>query len=243
MERIQKRIAASGYCSRRKAEELITSGVVTVNGATVTELGTKVGQNDVIYVSGELIEKAPKKYYVLYKPEGYISTTDDEKQRRTVIDLIDTEVSIYPVGRLDYDTSGVLLLTNDGDFNQAMIHPKNSIEKVYEVTIKGFLRKETSYALMRGIKLDGTKTKPAKITQVKTNVEKATTKCLMTITEGRYHQVKRMFEAFNHEVIKLKRVRFGTITLDNLKKGEYRLLKPHEYKTLMQLTGIPTQQK
>jgi 23S rRNA pseudouridine2605 synthase len=237
MERLQKVIAQSGLCSRRKAEVLITEGKVFVNGERVTELGTKVTKKDTIEVNGIALIKEPPVYYVLYKPEGYVSTTNDEKNRRTVIDLIPNQARIYPVGRLDYDTSGVLILTNDGDFTNQMIHPKSGIEKEYEVTIKGFLRKESSKKLEKGIKLDGKMTKRARIKNVTYIKEKEQTKLTIIITEGKYHQVKRMFEAFDHEVIKLKRVRFGVITLKDLAKGDVRLLKPHEYKTLIHLAN------
>ncbi|MFU8786235.1 MAG: pseudouridine synthase [Candidatus Izemoplasmataceae bacterium] len=242
MERLQKVIASSGLCSRRKAEELITAGKVQVNGQKVTELGTKVTKNDEVTVNGVPIKKETPVYYVLYKPEGYVSTTSDEKNRRTVIDLVDTSLRVFPVGRLDYDTSGVLLLTNDGDFTNLMIHPKSGIEKEYEVTLKGFLRKESSKKLEKGIVIDGMKTKRARIKNVVYNKERETTKLTVIITEGKYHQVKRMFEMFDHEVIKLKRVRFGTITLKNMHKGEVRLLKPHEYKQLIVLTEKQKQQ-
>ena len=158
MERIQKIIAQSGYCSRRKAEELIVQGAVSVNGVVVKELGTKVSSSDVITVNGTTIEKEEYVYYLLYKPEGYVSTTDDEKNRKTVVDLVPNDKRIYPVGRLDYDTSGVLLLTNDGVFTNLMTSPKHKVEKEYVVKMKGFLRREESRTIARGIVLDGYKT-------------------------------------------------------------------------------------
>ncbi len=237
MDRLQKVIAQSGLCSRRKAETLITEGKVKVNGVIVTELGSKVSKKDSIEVNGEVLSKENLVYYVLYKPVGYVSTTNDELNRKTVLDLMPTDTRVYPVGRLDYDTSGVLILTNDGDFTNLMIHPKSGIEKEYEVTIKGFLRKETSKKLEKGIKLDGKTTKRARIKNVSYIKEKEQTKLTIIITEGKYHQVKRMFETFGHEVLKLKRVRFGIITLKDLAKGDVRLLKPHEYKTLVHLAN------
>jgi len=233
MERLQKVIAHSGLCSRRKAESLIEEGKVKVNGETVKTLGTKVTKDDEITVDNKPLPRSETVYYVFYKPEGCVSTTNDEHGRTTVTDFIQTPERIYPVGRLDFDTSGVLLLTNDGDFTNTMIHPSSHIEKEYEVTIKGILRKETSKKLERGIVLEGKKTKRARISQVEANPKKETTKLHIVITEGRYHQIKKMFEAFSHEVLKLKRVRFGVVTLDHLSRGQYRLLKPHEFKKLM----------
>ena len=140
MERLQKIIASSGYCSRRKAEELIKKGVVFVNGKKVTELGTKADVNDEIVINGHSLIMENKEYYLLYKPSGVITTTNDDKNRKTVVDLIDTDKRIYPVGRLDYDTTGVLLLTNDGDFVYKVTHPKHEIEKTYTVTVKGIVQ-------------------------------------------------------------------------------------------------------
>lgn len=232
MERLQKVIARSGITSRRKAEDLITQGKVKVNGVVIKELGTKVTNRDVIQVNGKTIKQEEFVYYVLYKPEGYVSTTDDEHDRRKVTDLVPTGKRIYPVGRLDYDTSGVLLLTNDGSFTNKLTSPKHDMEKEYEVKMKGFLRKEESAKLCRGIKIDHYVTKKAIIKNVSYNKKNETTKATIIITEGKYHQVKRMFEAVGHPVLKLKRVRFGTVTLDGLKKGEYRVLKPYEFKQL-----------
>jgi len=154
MERLQKVIARSGIASRRKAEELMTQGKVKVNGEIVKELGTKVTSKDIVMVNNKVISIEEFVYYVLYKPEGYVSTTDDEKDRRKVTDLINDPRRIYPVGRLDFDTSGVLLLTNDGAFTNQMTSPKHHVEKEYEVKMKGFLRKEESLKLSRGILID-----------------------------------------------------------------------------------------
>ena len=236
MIRLQKVIADSGYCSRRQAEKLITEGKVKVNGETCAILGTKVTKKDNITINDKPLPERIPVYYLLYKPEGYISTTKDDKGRKTVIDLVPSDQRLYPVGRLDFDTSGVLLLTNDGEFHHAMLHPKHKIEKEYEVKIEGLLRKETSFKLMKGIIIEGVKTHRAKINRVEYNTKNMTTSCHITITEGRYHQVKKMFEAMQHPVIKLKRIRFGLITLEGMKKGEYRPLKPHEIKQLHQLT-------
>jgi len=235
MERLQKVIANSGYTSRRKAEGLITSGKVKVNDVIITELGTKVSSKDIIHVEGTLIRSEEKVYYVLYKPEGYVSTTNDEFGRKTVIDLVPSSKRVYPVGRLDYDTSGVLLLTNDGEFTNLMTSPKNHVEKEYRVKLEGLLRKEESTTICRGIKIGNYITKKAKIKDVTYNKKNLTTLATIIITEGKYHQVKKMFEATNHNVLKLKRVRFGFVTLEKLKTGEHRLLKPYELKQLRNL--------
>lgn len=235
MERLQKIIAHSGYTSRRKAEELIVAGKVTVNGIVVKELGTKVKRSDDIMVEGNMLAIEEKVYYVLYKPEGYISSTNDEKGRKTVVDLITTDKRVYPVGRLDYDTSGVLLLTNDGDFANLMTSPSHHVEKEYRVKVKGFLRKEESTKLCRGIRIENYKTRKAKIKDVVYNKESETTLATIIITEGKYHQVKLMFEAVNHPVLRLKRVRFGIVNLDNMRIGDYRLLKPFELKKLKEI--------
>ena len=141
MERLQKVIANNGYCSRRKAEELIQNGNVKVNGNIITELGVKVSDKDEITINGNVLNKEQKEYYLLYKPRGIITSTKDEKNRKTVVDLIPTKTRIYPVGRLDYDTSGILLLTNDGALTNALIHPSNMIDKVYVAKVKGFVQK------------------------------------------------------------------------------------------------------
>lgn len=232
MERLQKVIARSGVASRRKAEELMTAGKVKVNDKVVTELGTKVSSKDIVSVNGKAISHEELVYYVLYKPEGYVSTTNDEHDRKTVVDLIKDPRRIYPVGRLDYDTSGVLLVTNDGEFTNLMTSPKHKVEKEYEVKMQGFLRKEESTLLCRGIKIDNYVTRKAYIKDVSYNKSNETTKATITITEGKYHQVKKMFEAVGHPVLKLKRVRFGCVDLVGLRKGENRYLKPHELKQL-----------
>ena len=154
MERLQKVIAASGITSRRKAEELITEGKVKVNGQIVTELGTKVSDKDKILVNNEPITKEVKEYYLLNKPRGVLTTTSDDRSRKTVVDLIPTSARIYPVGRLDYDTTGLLILTNDGEFANILMHPSNNIEKVYMAKLKGIIKKEQIEALKEGVTID-----------------------------------------------------------------------------------------
>ncbi len=235
MERLQKVIANSGLCSRREAENLIETGKVTVNGEVITTMGVKVSKKDHILVNGRTLPESNLVYYVLYKPEGCVSTVEDDKNRKTVLDFVPATERVFPVGRLDYDTSGLLLITNDGTFSNLMTQPTSRIEKEYLVKVEGFLRKETSAKIERGIKIDDYKTRRARIRQVVYNKKTETTSLSLIITEGKYHQVKRMFEAVNHPVIKLKRLRLGVVTLDGLAKGEFRLLKPHEIKQLRHL--------
>ena len=159
MERLQKIIANCGYCSRRKAEELIVSGKVMVNGEIVTDLGTKASMNDTILVNGHTLKKPNLEYVLLYKPRGVVTTTSDEKGRKTVLDIVDSKNRLYPVGRLDYDTSGLLLLTNDGELTNSRIHPSKKIEKEYVVKIDGIVTKENINNLLKGVVIDGTITK------------------------------------------------------------------------------------
>ncbi|MCK5731429.1 MAG: rRNA pseudouridine synthase, partial [Tenericutes bacterium] len=202
----------------------------------ITVLGSKASVNDTIKVNGKKIKLEEKAYYLLYKPEGYVSTTNDEFNRFTVIDLITVKEKIFPVGRLDYNTSGVILLTNDGEFANALMNPKFNMEKEYSVKIGGLLRKETSKLLCRGVDLGDFRSKTAKIFNVEYDNKKENTTLNIVITEGKYHQVKRMFDKFNHQVLKLKRERYGCITLKGLEKGEYRKLKIHEVKKLWNLS-------
>ena len=232
MERLQKVIASTGYCSRRKAEELITKGQVTVNGKIVTELGTKVNEKDEIKISGNSIAKEQKEYYLLYKPRGVVTTTSDDKHRKTVVDLIPTNKRIYPVGRLDYDTTGLLLLTNDGELANLIMHPKNEIEKVYIAQVEGIVSYKDIKTLANGVIIDGVKTKKAKAKLLKYDKEKKTTIIELTIHEGKNHQVKKMFEALGYPVIKLKRERVAFFDLTGLKPGEYRSLTFKEVKRL-----------
>jgi len=233
MERLQKIIAASGRCSRRKAEELIEAGLVEVNGIMIRELGTKANYTDHIVVDGITInKKEEKEYYVLNKPRGIITSTSDDKNRKTVIDLIPTKARIYPVGRLDYDTTGVLFLTNDGELTNKLLHPSNMIEKVYVAKIAGILSKIDIEKLCKGVIINGKKTSKARAKIKK--LDKKTNTCIveLTIHEGKNHQVKNMFEAIGYKVLKLKRERFGLLTPSGLKSGEYRPLSIKEIKLL-----------
>ena len=235
MERLQKRIAESGVCSRRKAEELITAGKVKVNGVVITLLGTKVSYNDVIEVDGKIIEKEEKKYYVINKPRGVVCTASDDRGRKTILDILPERIKqerIYPIGRLDYDTKGVLLLTYDGEFMNAMVGPKSGIEKEYLARVKGIMTMTDVKKLTEGVVLNGKKTLPAVVEIVSFDREHGSSLVKIIITEGNYHQVKEMFKSIDHEVKKLTRVRFGNITVNNLKEGEIKVLSIHEVKTL-----------
>ena len=174
MDRIAKVISNSGYCSRRKAEELISNGKVMVNGEIVKELGLKVSYEDTITISGNSIKREEKEYYLLYKPSGVVTTTNDEKNRKTVIDLIETDKRIYPVGRLDYDTTGILILTNDGELTNKLTHPKNNIDKVYIAKVKGIVNGDDVKKLERGVIIDGFKTSKSKVKVRKTDKVKQT---------------------------------------------------------------------
>lgn len=233
MERLQKLIADSGYTSRRKAEDLIKQGKVFVNGIKVTELGTKASYGDEIIVEGNLIEYEEKEYYLFYKPRGVVCTTKDDKGRKTVIDYFDdVQKRIYPIGRLDYDTTGLLLLTNDGNFANLMMHPSSKIDKFYVAKVKGIVTPEEIKRLKNGVILDGKKIYPSRVKLKKIDKKSLTSIVEITIHDGINHEVKRLLEFINHEVIKLKRESFGFLTLGNLKSGEKRSLTTKEVKQL-----------
>ena len=235
MERLQKAISESGYTSRRKAEELIRNGKVKVNGKLITEMGYQVSGNDTITVEGTTINREEKEYILLYKPRGVVTTTSDDKDRKTVLDLIDTTKRIYPVGRLDYDTTGVLLLTNDGELTNILIHPSNDVEKVYVAKIEGILSKDDITKLSKGVMVDGRKTSKAVVKVEKVDKKNNVSYVKLIIHEGRNHQVKKMFEAIGYTVVKLKRENFAFLNLNGLKSGEYRYLSTHEVKMLYSL--------
>lgn len=239
MERLQKVIANSGYCSRRKAEEEITKGHVTVNGQIITELGTKVNVSDVIEINGTVLKKQDEKEYILFfKPREVVTTTHDDKGRKTVLDYIDTDLRIYPIGRLDYDTTGLLLLTNDGELANLLMHPKTEIEKVYVAKIEGILTGKEINKLKNGVVIDGRKTNKAKVKVRKVDKKNQTSIVEITIHEGRNHQVKKMFERVGHTVLKLKRERFAFLDLKGLRSGEYRYLNIKEVKKLYAMANF-----
>ena len=228
MERLQKVIAQAGIASRRKAEELIKDGKVKVNGEVITELGTKVKESDRVEVNNKPIEKENKEYYLLNKPRGVITTTSDEHGRKTVTELINTEARIYPVGRLDYDTTGAIILTNDGEFANILMHPSNKIDKVYLAKLEGIIKGEQINTLKNGVMLDDILVKASRVKLKKVNQENSTSMVEITIHEGKNHQVKRMFESVGFHVEKLTRERIDIFTINNLKSGEYRKLTPKE---------------
>lgn len=237
MERLQKYLAACGVASRRKSEELIINGHVSVNDVVVTELGSQVGNNDIVKVDGVVITKEEHVYFVLNKPVGYITTVKDEKNRPTVLDLFeekDKKNRIYPVGRLDFDTAGVLLVTNDGEFSNKLTKANFEIEKEYVARVEGIVTKIEILDLKKGVTLKtGYTTKPCKARKVSIDKRNNTTLLNIIIHEGKNHQVRLMCDAIGHKVVKLTRVRVGNITLDDIPRGCYRSLKIHEVKELM----------
>lgn len=227
--RIQKIIADLGICSRRKAEEMIEEGRIVVNGQ-MAELGQKADPEvDHLKLDGKLLTRrpGPKVYYAFHKPRSVISTLEDPQGRQTVGDfLTKIKARIYPIGRLDYDSEGLLLLTNDGDFTQAVLHPSKKTPKIYEVKIKGLLSDEEQEKLENGIWLKDGKTAPAKVRKLRRAKENSWVK--MTIHEGKKRQIRRMMDRVNHSVIRLIRVRVGGIELGHLNPGEMRPLTPDE---------------
>lgn len=228
MERLQKVMAKSGIASRRKSEEMIRSGRVKVDGEVIRELGYKVDSKSQIEVDGIVLEKEELVYYLLNKPRGVITSTRDDKNRKTVVDLIDTTKRIFPVGRLDYDTTGALILTNDGDFANYLMHPSSKIDKVYIAKVKGILKADAIYRLKNGVMIDGVKTQKARVKLRKIDKKNDTCMVEITIHEGRNHQVKKMIEEVGFEVLKLKRESIAFLTLKGLNSGEYRRLTPKE---------------
>lgn len=232
MERLQKVIAESGYTSRRKAEELIVAGKVYVNGEKITELGTKVSGEDIITIDGVSINKEDKVYYLLNKPRGVVSTVKDEHDRKKVTDFIDTDKRIYPIGRLDYDTTGLILLTNDGELANVLMHPSHSVEKTYVAKLNKVMTPSDQMKLKSGVNVDGIKCIPTRV-RVR-NIDEVNDTCIVeiTIVEGRNHIIKRVFESLGYLVDKLTRTKYGFLSLDNLKSGEYRMLSIKEVKKL-----------
>lgn len=226
--RLQRYLAMAGIASRRKAEELITAGMVTVNGVIVTELGTKVTENDEVSCSGRMVKISSEKIYImLNKPAEYITSVKDQYGRKTVLDLLDgVKGRVYPVGRLDYNTTGLLLLTDDGDLTNKLMHPSNHIEKKYTALVKGTPSHQTIIAFSKGIELDDGITAPAKLTVLRRLKEDSIVE--ITIHEGRNRQVKRMCKAVGHPVITLKRISIGPLSLGDLKEGQWRYLTSEE---------------
>lgn len=237
-ERLQKIIAQSGLTSRRKAEQLILDGRVKVNHKVVTTLGTKVSPSDEITVDEIPLEKEKNVYYVLNKPRGYISSVQDDRDRKTVVELFpEVTERIFPIGRLDYHTSGVLLLTNDGDFAHLLMHPKHEIEKVYIAKIKGIPSKVELSKLLKGIRdeKDLLKVKAYKIISI--DKKKQTMILELVLLEGKNRHIRRMMEGLGYPVLKLKREKYGIVTLHKLQPGHFRPLTPQEIHQLKMLAA------
>jgi len=237
-ERLQKYLANCGVASRRKCEEYILQGKVKVNGKVVTELGIKVNpEKDIIQFDNKTIKENTKHIYILLnKPIGYVTTSDDQFGRDTVLDLVKVRERIVPVGRLDMYTSGALILTNDGDFVYKVTHPKHEINKTYTVTVKGIVQDNEVEQLRRGVKIEDYTTKPAKVKILKTDIEKDISRLEITIHEGKNRQVRRMCEAVGRKVLALHRSKIGNIGVKDIELGKWRYLNTKEVEQLI-VTG------
>lgn len=230
--RINKYIAASGVASRRKADELIKAGKVKINGLVTTELGYEVEEGWVVEVEGRIVSPASRKVYImLHKPKGFITTVKDDAGRPTVMNLVqDISERIFPIGRLDNATSGLLLMTNDGEFANLLMHPKNKIYKTYQARVLGMMTRNEAAKLARGVMIDGVRTAPA-IVQILKQTDHSTV-VEIKIYEGRNRQVRKMCEAVGHKVLELHRSAIGNLTMGHLKEGHYKKLKPAEVEML-----------
>lgn len=233
--RLQKFLANSGVASRRKCEELILEGKINVNGNVVSELGIKIDPSmDKIEYCGKLIKNTDKLVYILLnKPIGYVTTSKDQFDRETVLDLIKVKERVVPVGRLDMYTSGALILTNDGDFVYKVTHPKHEITKTYTVTLNGIISNDAVDKLRQGVEIENYITRPAKVKILKTDVEKNISRLEITIHEGKNRQVRKMCEAVGSKVIALHRSKIGDINVKDLRLGNWRYLKDYEVKKLL----------
>lgn len=236
MMRLQKYLASCGVASRRHAEQMIAEGLIQVNGQTITEMGFQVSEEDEVRVRGEVVKPEEQKHYVLYhKPMGEVTTVSDDKGRETVMDHFrDYPVRLYPIGRLDYDSEGLLLLTNDGDLAAKLTHPRHEVDKTYLARVTGKVSVEAVHRLRVGVTLeDGFRTSPAKVRVIRE--EAFASAVLITIHEGHNRQVRRMMEAVGHRVLLLRRVRFGPIDIKGVAKGTWRELTDEEVKALKAL--------
>lgn len=234
MERLQKVLAQAGVGSRRKCEEIIQAGRVEVNGERVTELGVKVSPTDIIAVDGRAIKTESKVYLAFHKPKGVITSANDPEGRRTVMDYIkDVSERLYPVGRLDYDTEGLLILTNDGEFANRLTHPKFHVPKTYHATVNGVPHGSLLEKLARGVMLDDGITAPAEVDYYDIGDDQKQSVISITIREGRNRQVRRMFDSINFPVVRLRRVQFGPLFLQGLPRGKSRPLTAKEIEDLM----------
>lgn len=235
-ERLQKIISQAGIASRRGAENLITAGRVIVNGKVVTELGTKVERWDKVSVDGKFINNEKKVYILLNKPKGVVTTKEDPEGRRTIAHLVeDIKERIYPAGRLDYNTEGLLVLTNDGALTYGLTHPSHEINKTYIAEILGIAAEEELDRLRIGIKLEDGVTSPAKVERIAVDYERNLTTISITIHEGKNRQVRRMCEAIGHPVRKLKRTQYAFLDLKGVKRGSYRFLTEEEVQELYKM--------
>lgn len=238
MERLQKVIAQAGIASRRKAEEMIADGKVKVNGKTVREMGVQVSPSDKIEVNGVEIGKEEKVYFLFNKPKKCICSANDEKGRETVLDYFqDVPQRIFPVGRLDYDTSGLLLMTNDGEFANMMMHPRFHIRKTYEVSVNGVLTDDMCRILENGVNLEDGRTLPAEVVLLERSTKRNRTVLQITIQEGRNRQVRRMMEYFHCEVTRLTRISYAFLDLGTLIQGQYRRLRSYEVRKLKNIVS------
>lgn len=236
-ERLQKYMAGCGVASRRKCEELILAGKVKVNGIVIDELGCKVDQaKDIVEYNGSVITKEERKVYImLNKPEDVITSVKDEKGRKTVIDIVKTEERIFPIGRLDYDSSGLIILTNDGELYNKIIHPRVELDKKYVAVVKGEVSLDDKEQFENGIDIGGYITAPAKLKMLDYSHRRDISTIEVCIHEGKNRQIRKMCAALGHDVVSLKRVSVGHIRLGQLKKGEYRELNAEEMKYLASL--------
>ncbi|MBX3120341.1 MAG: rRNA pseudouridine synthase [Fimbriimonadaceae bacterium] len=240
MERLHKRIAHAGLCSRRTAEKWIVDGRVMVNGAVVTELGVSVAPGDEIKVDGKSIAAQRLAYIAMHKPAGYVTTMSDPQHRKTVADLMpEMDVLVKPVGRLDMETEGLLVFTNDGPLAQRLTHPSFGIEKEYIVTVSGMPDDKALERIEKGMRIDGVKTAPARVSQVYPDTKRGQTTFTLVIHEGRNRQVRKMCDAIGTPVVRLRRVRLGPVSLGKLPKGACRVLAKTEVDALKKLAGIP----
>lgn len=229
--RLNKYIASSGICSRRKADELIEQGSISVNGKKVTELGFQVGEKDKVFINNELIRPKKHEYYRFYKPTGYITSADDEKDRKIIYDILPPNLhNLKPVGRLDKDSSGLIILTNDGELINELTHPSIKVPKVYIVSIDGKVHLHHLEKMAQGIEIE-----PGKIAYAESQIIESTNKKTMlqiVLYQGLNRQIRKMFEYLGFEVVSLKRIQHATITIDGLKKGQFKPIKPQQIKEL-----------
>ncbi len=231
-ERLQKVIAEAGIASRRKAENLILDGKVKVNGEVVKVLGTKVKETDEVMVEGKVISREDKEYYLLNKPRETVSTVSDEKGRKTIVELIETSGRVFPVGRLDYDTTGLILLTNDGELTNILTHPNSGVPKTYLAKLDRILEMEDYFKIKEGVSIDGRIVNVSHIKIKKKDKKSGTCFVEITIHEGRNHIIRRLFESLHYDVVKLTRTHYGFLNLGTLNSGEYRTLTRKEVSEL-----------